>query len=963
MNERKLFQKNSIKIFKSKKKIKIRPKTDKGITLIALVISIIVMLILAGVSINAVIGDNGIITQAQNATYMQSVAVLEEYLNNFYVEHYEYFEKANNKAEALEQYSESSNWIWNPSKYGYGAIGYIVNEDGNACYLINKQALPEEIKNSLKGGDAGDGTYSDYARMNDVYGVTGNLEVYYCASGKDSILGISEDDLDRDDPLREVLPAGSSIAKLITGDSNKGLTAEDIKSVKTLTIDSTSGVSNLEELYVLTSLEELILDGVNLENLNGISNAIQLYYVQFKNCTIDNYSNLGNVSKLKYLYFYYSTSFENPNNQIEILCSSDKGIANANLSNLQYFGIYGVVPNTQTVANSNNTHTKLTNIEPLANLSDSTKKAVKYMYLNNNSLTSIESLSGFENIYLLRVEQNKLLSLKGCENMNDLTYIHSNNNNLGDNEVYNEDLENNGKNEQEDAISSLKNKAKLYYVRLENNTNLKWIGYLENCTSIRYLYLANNENFINSEVSKIKEIYNTCESQNRSIASKYNILLNSAERIDYTNLDLTDDSIEIEALMNNTTCTQLNLTGNSKLSNSKLQEVLSSMPNLEFLKLYGLTNLTDISFTNNVKKLKELDLRGTNAIDLSLLETNALELKSIWLDNENIDLTKMQETISRLRRAGGTNGCWNTYYVGLGITNVNLYKKLSLCTDITRYERYITSGGAMNVNLDLSNCKKLTYIFSSCAKSSIKIPSSCIEIVLDRESVPDVTNCEALEKFTMNWAEWSQDDFNSFCRQLASATKLKSFSLSATNKNITSISEIKNLKNSQITTLSFNISTSSDLVGAIEDITGVEELKTLTSLSINNHNISDISAMATLTNLKSLSIQNNKVSNIEAISNLKNLQTLNLYKNQISNLKPLSELTNLTYINLNNNCIYDYSTETDESGSSVRYNNLEILANLNKKGALRTLHLANNNGIIDWTPLSSITNWEAHSGW
>ena len=48
-----------------------------GITLIALVISIIVMLILAGVSLNATIGDNGIITQAQNATYMQSIAALE----------------------------------------------------------------------------------------------------------------------------------------------------------------------------------------------------------------------------------------------------------------------------------------------------------------------------------------------------------------------------------------------------------------------------------------------------------------------------------------------------------------------------------------------------------------------------------------------------------------------------------------------------------------------------------------------------------------------------------------------------------------------------------------------------------------------------------------------------------------------------------------------------------------------
>ena len=42
-------------------------KTNKGITLIALVITIIVLLILAGVSIAMLTGDNGILTQANNA--------------------------------------------------------------------------------------------------------------------------------------------------------------------------------------------------------------------------------------------------------------------------------------------------------------------------------------------------------------------------------------------------------------------------------------------------------------------------------------------------------------------------------------------------------------------------------------------------------------------------------------------------------------------------------------------------------------------------------------------------------------------------------------------------------------------------------------------------------------------------------------------------------------------------------
>ena len=42
-------------------------KSNRGITLIALVITIIVLLILAGVSISAVMGENGIATKAREA--------------------------------------------------------------------------------------------------------------------------------------------------------------------------------------------------------------------------------------------------------------------------------------------------------------------------------------------------------------------------------------------------------------------------------------------------------------------------------------------------------------------------------------------------------------------------------------------------------------------------------------------------------------------------------------------------------------------------------------------------------------------------------------------------------------------------------------------------------------------------------------------------------------------------------
>lgn len=45
----------------------IKKRTTSGITLIALVITIIVLLLLAGISINVLTGENGVITKAKIA--------------------------------------------------------------------------------------------------------------------------------------------------------------------------------------------------------------------------------------------------------------------------------------------------------------------------------------------------------------------------------------------------------------------------------------------------------------------------------------------------------------------------------------------------------------------------------------------------------------------------------------------------------------------------------------------------------------------------------------------------------------------------------------------------------------------------------------------------------------------------------------------------------------------------------
>ena len=63
-------------------------KNNMGITLVALVVTIIVLIILAGISINLILGDNGIITIAKKAKENTEISKLEEEkgLNELYTQ-------------------------------------------------------------------------------------------------------------------------------------------------------------------------------------------------------------------------------------------------------------------------------------------------------------------------------------------------------------------------------------------------------------------------------------------------------------------------------------------------------------------------------------------------------------------------------------------------------------------------------------------------------------------------------------------------------------------------------------------------------------------------------------------------------------------------------------------------------------------------------------------------------------
>ena len=83
-------------------------KSKKGITLIALVITIIVLLILAGVSINAVIGEDGIASKAKLAKEETAIAEDKEKIN-FAIAEYE-MESIEDDSKSLEEFLKSQDW-------------------------------------------------------------------------------------------------------------------------------------------------------------------------------------------------------------------------------------------------------------------------------------------------------------------------------------------------------------------------------------------------------------------------------------------------------------------------------------------------------------------------------------------------------------------------------------------------------------------------------------------------------------------------------------------------------------------------------------------------------------------------------------------------------------------------------------------------------------------------------------
>ena len=154
----------------------------------------------------------------------------------------------------------------------------------------------------------------------------------------------------------------------------------------------------------------------------------------------------------------------------------------------------------------------------------------------------------------------------------------------------------------------------------------------------------------------------------------------------------------------------------------------------------------------------------------------------------------------------------------------------------------------------------------------------------------------------------------------------------------------------------------SDKQSLLENLNGIEKFTNLKTLTVNyTSRTLDISAIKNCPTLTTVNLSYCNIQSISGIEGLTNLQSLTLNDNSISALKPLENLTKLAGLNLENNAISDTSSYVDVDGTTKTYNNLEILANLNKNGSLERLYIDGNDNIIDFSPISRLS-WSNKTG-
>lgn len=1034
---------------------------NKGITLVAMVVTIIVMIILAGVSITLIRGDDSsIITEAEKSVYKNSITQIEEKINEFYINNYNDMPELRNKAISLILYYEmdrytgdlmyKNNWVdtsnltdtmfhkenqfytkidtdtdktkdiltdkyqfWSNSETSLFELSWekTLEYDGEekTFYLLNTKNLTKMLGKDAKILDLN----SNYETLNEVYAITADLRVFYLPNGDLSdAIGIDPSDIQATDNNRIVFEAGSEIANNLN--DGKEMTVQQVKVHKKVSIDSNSTITTLKDIGKLSNMQELIINNEIIESLDGIENAESLKVLRLYGNKLESFKGINKCVNLEKIYLHNFSD-----EQFKELCTAMK---NTNYTKLKVFAAVGfwhdhysenfnderyIIPKVYASGIVENKNMALTNISPLSYLTSKTKSSINTVLLNNNAITDASVLSGFSNIKYLKIDGNDLTTLNGIVNHSKMIYLRVASNKLVPNAL--------------DALKDSTGKAtlpNLTTLDLRGNFELVNVNAVSSCTKLVKLFFKSDsslkraDNDVKLDTDQVRNINNFLNSlgSGLQIDAKYSLALLAENTTRYETKNETMSVEEFKNLAYSTNIIYLSIS-NLKLLNENgteitsadeytriISEILSNLTRVRYLQLYNLPNLNSVNFVTNMKTLVELDVRKcNNVLDFTCLNNSDMEVTKLAIDNVNIDLTTIQPAINKL---GNTvykvdeNG--NIVYsngvpiadakmywskgCGLVLCHNDLYTQLPKCTDLTRLYMHrswegdnvvIGAKGLKNskaIVLDLTNLKKLDYMYSYAIYCTYKLPENVTyasySFVQDGSygSKMDFSNCKKIKEISTKVPN-SKAVIERSLATVPEDNNVEILSLNQQNA-LTDLNFLSRFKNVRILDMNSNVQQIMRLtdISALNNTTSLEEfylsyapniktlpslanLSNLTTISITNsgmESITDSSGLRKLTNLKKLDFSTNNILKIDGLipneaSDFENLEYLNFQNNFLENKVAYDDYTTLTY-----------SITKD------------IFVPLNQR-KLRYLYVNNNPKYTDKEPLKALT-WLEKSG-
>ena len=635
----------------------ISKKNEKGITLIALVITI-VLLILAGVSIAMLTGDNGIFTRANESKIQTALGAVKEGI------------KLEETASRIEEKELTPETL-----LAEGKATRTVQEKEEKYYMY--YAIKGDTYSGMQGLGKG-----DLISLKDVFLIDENLNVKYIASnGKEYGDKINEKILEDETKIMFSSKAFSEYVSKISGIKEDEMKFKWMKNQTNLII-SDPEVDSLQDLVFFPNLTNLQIGkdftgkiAPNITSLDGIENCTKLKSIMIVQGKSKDYTAIRYLENLNSFYKFGKDDYENIIENLKF-CKNLKELTlratgindidlitelknlttlNLNTNNIKEIKVLGNMTNLKTLDLSSNQIEEvngLENLKKLKNLILNSNKIIDITPLSENEeliqldlrynpnldgnrgnytgkrlealnkigqilekeggkiLLDINKLNLFSNYKILDLKDQKLTTLEPLEGLTELIKL-----DLSYNQLTLED---------EKSQNILKSMVNLTELNLGEN-NINDVKAINSLTNLKVLNLSGKNHNIN--LKEIEDIISNLEELRVSTKDLKTIVNCNSDKI--TQLKLSNS----------------NLTEIPELTKfSKLEELsLHSNPMIEnYNTILELSSLKELILTNNDLHGKKLDFS-----QLKNLEILYLNFNNLWAEDiENLKILKNNKNLT-----------------------------------------------------------------------------------------------------------------------------------------------------------------------------------------------------------------------------------------------------------------------------------------------------------------------------